>query len=179
MIAFDAHLDLAWNAIDWNRDLRLPVAEIRRREHGQAEKGRARNTVSFAELRRGKVVTFIATLLPRLFRAGLIPAAQRFSSMEAAYAAAHGQLAYYRALEEEGVLRFLKDAAALRAHVAAWRDGGEGPPLGFILSMEGADPVLAPEQVGEWWDAGLRVIGPAHYGVSPYAHGTGTEGGLF
>src|SRR5262249_31847223 len=27
--------------------------------------------------------------------------------------------------------------------------------------------------------AGLRVIGPAHYGVSPYAHGTGTEGGLF
>ena len=45
--------------------------------------------------------------------------------------------------------------------------------------MEGADPVLAPEQVQEWWDAGLRIIGPAHYGVSPYAHGTGTEGGLF
>jgi membrane dipeptidase len=45
--------------------------------------------------------------------------------------------------------------------------------------MEGADPVLAPEQVEEWWRAGLRIIGPAHYGVSPYAHGTGTEGGLF
>ena len=44
--------------------------------------------------------------------------------------------------------------------------------------MEGADPVLSPEQVQEWWDAGLRIIGPAHYGVSPYAHGTGTEGGL-
>src|SRR5262245_35328821 len=52
-------------------------------------------------------------------------------------------------------------------------------PLGFILSMEGADPVLSPEQVEEWWQAGLRIIGPAHYGVSPYAHGTGTEGGLF
>ena len=45
--------------------------------------------------------------------------------------------------------------------------------------MEGADPVLHPEQIQEWWDAGLRIIGPAHYGVSPYAHGTGTEGGLF
>jgi membrane dipeptidase len=39
--------------------------------------------------------------------------------------------------------------------------------------------VLEPEEVQEWWDAGLRVIGPAHYGVSPYAHGTGTVGGLF
>ncbi len=45
--------------------------------------------------------------------------------------------------------------------------------------MEGADPVLSPEQIDEWWQAGLRIIGPAHYGVSPYAHGTGTEGGLF
>jgi membrane dipeptidase len=45
--------------------------------------------------------------------------------------------------------------------------------------MEGADPVLSPGQVGEWYAAGLRIIGPAHYGVSPYAHGTGTEGGLF
>src|SRR5438046_561151 len=45
--------------------------------------------------------------------------------------------------------------------------------------MEGADPVRHPEQVQAWYDAGLRIIGPAHYGVSPYAHGTGTEGGLF
>src|SRR5262249_8247683 len=52
-------------------------------------------------------------------------------------------------------------------------------PLGFILSMEGADPVLAPEQVREWYDAGLRIIGPAHYGPSPYAHGHNMEGGLF
>jgi membrane dipeptidase len=45
--------------------------------------------------------------------------------------------------------------------------------------MEGADPVLSPDQVHEWYTAGLRIIGPAHYGVSPYAHGTDTEGGLF
>src|SRR5437879_2726865 len=45
--------------------------------------------------------------------------------------------------------------------------------------MEGADPVLTPEQVHEWFAAGLRILGPAHYGVSPYADGTGTEGGFF
>src|SRR6516165_9230165 len=120
MIIFDAHLDLAWNAIDWNRDLRLPVAEIRHREQGQADKGRGCNTVSFPELRRGKVAVFIATLLARLLRPNTIPAIQPFSSMPAAYAAAHGQLAYYRALEQQGVLRFITDGPALDAHVRAW-----------------------------------------------------------
>jgi membrane dipeptidase len=181
MLIFDAHLDLAWNALDWNRDLCRPVADIRRRELEQnmTGKGRGESTVSFPELRRGGVGIFIATLLARLLRVNLIPSIQRYEVMEAAYAAAHGQLAYYRALEKQGVLRFIRDAATLKAHVAARAKGGEGEPLGFILSMEGADPVLTPEQVSEWWDAGLRIIGPAHYGVSPYAHGTGTEGGLF
>jgi membrane dipeptidase len=181
VLIFDAHLDLAWNALDWNRDLLLPVADIRRREReqGMTGKGRGEGTVSFAELRRGEVGLFIATLLPRLLRANLMPAIQRYENMVGAYAAAHGQMAYYRALEKQGVLRWIRDAAALEGHVAAWQNGGDGQPLGFILSMEGADSVLAPEQVEEWYEAGLRIIGPAHYGVSPYAHGTGTEGGLF
>ena len=182
MLLIDAHLDLAWNALDWNRDLRLPVEEIRKRERalGMDDKGRACNTVSFPELRRGKVGVFIATLLARLLRPKLMPAIQRYAAMEAAYAAAYGQLAYYRALEREGWLRWIRDWPTLEAHVRAWeKDENTTEPLGFILSMEGADPVLTPEQVQEWWDAGLRIIGPAHYGVSPYAHGTGTEGGLF
>jgi membrane dipeptidase len=183
MIVFDAHLDLAWNAIDWNRDLRLPCAKIRQLEQdaGMTDKGRACNTVTFPDLRRGKVCIFIATLLPRLLRIGAMPAIQRYSSMAAAYGAAYGQLAYYRGLEQEGLLRRIVDAAALDAHVRAWQKDEESQslPLGYILSMEGADPVLRPDQVEEWFNAGLRVIGPAHYGVSPYAHGTATEGGLF
>ena len=55
MILFDAHLDLAWNALDWNRDLRLPVEQIRRAEQGMPGKGRACNTVAFPDLRRGRV----------------------------------------------------------------------------------------------------------------------------
>jgi membrane dipeptidase len=180
-LIFDAHLDLAWNALDWNRDLRRPVAEIRAREKEQnmTAKGRGEGTVAFPELRRGRIGVFIATLLPRLLRPNLVPAVQRYESMEAAYAAVHGQMTYYRVLEQQGVLRWIKDWPALQAHVEAWTHGdAEHEPLGFILSMEGADAVLAPEQVGEWYAAGLRIIGPAHYGVSPYAHGTGTEGGL-
>jgi membrane dipeptidase len=168
--------------MEWNRNLLQPVAEIRReeREQGMKDRTRGSNTVSLPELRRGRVAIFIATLLARVVRPDLVPAFRRYSSMEAAYAAAQGQLAYYRALEKQRVLRWIKDAAALDNHVRAWLENEAGDePLGFILSMEGADPVLCPEQVEEWWAAGLRIIGPAHYGVSPYAHGTGTEGGLF
>ncbi|MBM4073616.1 MAG: peptidase M19 [Planctomycetes bacterium] len=183
MLIFDAHLDLAWNAIDWNRDLLLPVERIRQIENdaGMKDKGRGCNTVSFPELRRGKVAMFIATLLPRLLRIGAMPAIQRYANMAGAYAAGYGQLAYYRALEQQGHLRWIKDAAGLESHVREWRkdENSRNLPLGFILSMEGADCVLSPEQVDEWYQAGLRIIGPAHYGVSPYAHGTGTEGGLF
>ena len=182
MILFDSHLDLAWNALEWNRDLSLPVAEIRRREReqGLTSKGCGANTVSYPELRRGKVAVFLATLLARLVRPDLSPPLQRYATMEAAYGAARGQLAYYRALEAQGLFRFLGDVPTLEAHVRAWLSQEDGQePLGFIVSMEGADPILTPDQVEEWWQAGLRVIGPAHYGISPYAHGTSTLGGLF
>lgn len=182
MLVFDAHLDLAWNALDWNRDLLRSVHDIRRDELADRAvdfKARGRGTVSFPELRKGKVGLFIATLLPRLFRPNVMPAIQRYASMDAAHAAAVGQMDYYRTLERAGHLTWIKDAAGLDRHVAAWQTGESPEPLGFILSMEGADSVLSPAQVEEWYAMGLRIIGPAHYGVSPYAHGTGTVGGLF
>src|SRR6516165_2401350 len=173
MLIFDAHLDLAWNAIDWNRDLLRPVSEIRQRECdlGMTGKGRGEGTVSFPELRRGGVGVFIATLLARLLRPNLMPALQRYESMTAAYAAAHGQMAYYRTLAAEGYLRWITDWPKLRDHVRGWQDAPDSQPLGFILSMEGSDPVLTPDQVYEWYDVGLRIIGPSHYGPSPYSRG--------
>ena len=180
MLIFDAHLDLAWNAIDWNRDLRLPVQRIREADIGLSGPGRGRSTVAFPELQVGKVATLVATLLARQLRLGGLAAVQRYASMEAAYAAACGQLAYYRALTEQGALRQIRDAGELERHIHDWETRDHAQlPLGFIVSMEGADAVLFPDQVEEWWQAGLRILGPAHYGVSPYAHGTGTEGGLF
>lgn len=181
MLIIDAHLDLAWNAIDWNRDLELPVAQIRAREKalGLTEKSRGENTVSFVELRRGNIGLFIATLLPRHLHSTGLAAVNRYESMTAAYAATRGQLAYYQALVARKILQPITDWTSLQSHLQQWGTKGQGQPLGYILSMEGADAVLAPEQVEEWYQAGLRIIGPAHYGVSPYAHGTGTVGGLF
>src|SRR6516165_7429267 len=99
MLIFDAHLDLAWNAIDFNRDLLQPVSAIRASERGNKEKARGCNTVSFPELRRGKVGIFVATLMSRLLRPSQMPPIQRYTSTQAAYGAAHAHMAYYHALE--------------------------------------------------------------------------------
>lgn len=174
MLLVDSHLDLSWNAITWNRDLTWSIAEIRAAERGMDEQGRATNTVSFPELRKAEVVLCLATALART------NAHARnnidFRSQQTAYAMAQGQLAYYRIMEKAGEMRMLRSAAAIDAHLKAWQSGDR--TLGFIFAMEGADPIVTPDQVAEWYEQGLRALGIAHYGPSAYAHGTGCEGGL-
>jgi membrane dipeptidase len=173
---FDAHLDIAWNACQCNRDLSLTVAEIRRFEKQYPGAYRSPNMVSWPELRRGGVGTIVATLLPELNRTE--KALVLYQSREAAYAASCGQLAYYRALVARGQLREISDRETLATHVAHWRDSPRTAPIGFILSMEGSASVLSPAQIAEWFAAGLRVLGPAHFGSNRYCHGTGSQGGL-
>lgn len=175
MLVFDAHLDMAWNAVEWNRNLELTVAELRQFEKHFTGINPGDCTVTWPELKRGGVGVIIATLLPRLHRKDkelTFP-----QSREAAYAIAYGQLAYYRAMVRKGVIRDLPDLAALDAHVAEWQANGTGP-IGYILSMEGSPPIQNPEQIAEWYEAGLRILGPAHYGPSPYCFGTGSTGGF-
>jgi len=176
MLLIDGHLDLAMNALNWDRDLDLDVHEIRQAEAGMTEKGRGGGTVSLPEMRRAEVAISLATVIDRTARPN--SPAPGSASQEISYAKAQGQLAYYRVLQAQGKVRMLADWPALESHFRAWQERGAAEPLGFILSMEGADPIVWPEQVGDWWEDGLRVVGISHYGVSAYAHGTGTEGGL-
>ena len=181
---FDAHLDLAWCAVFFNRDLKADVHEVRRRERGMTdEPSRGRGTVTFPELRRARVAVCVATLLARggpaqKFQPGYKRTDLDYLNQDVAHCAAHAQLSYYRLMEQQGYLRRLRTSAELHAHWEAWQREPETTPLGIILSMEGADPVVTPEQLNSWWDAGLRAIGPAHYGRGHYAYGTATDGPL-
>ncbi len=175
----DAHLDLAWNALSFNRDLTLEVEQIRAGEAGMTdEPARGRNTVSLPELRRAGVRVCVGTLLARggpeqARRSGYKRTDLDYVHPSIAYAAAQGQLAYYKLLERQGHIRFIRTARELEAHWAL-ADG----PLGLILSMEGTDPIVTPQQAGEWWEAGLRAAGFAHYGRGQHAYGTGVDGPL-
>jgi membrane dipeptidase len=176
MFIIDAHLDLSWNALGWNRDLNETVQEIRRSEAGMTEKARGRGTVSLPDMRRGRVGIALATVLARSNPKG--QSSIDFRTQEIACAMARGQLAYYKILEARGVCRMLGDWPSLEASFREWGNNPDGAPFGFVLSMEGADPILSPDHLTGWVDEGLRVVGLAHYGPSAYAHGTGCSGPL-
>jgi membrane dipeptidase len=177
MIVIDSHLDLGWSALSWNRDLTLDISEMRKAESGMTDQHRGANTVSFAEMRKGEIAVCLATVLARVSSLG--DPMLDFRSQEIAYAVGKGQLAFYRISERQGHLKMLRNRRDLREHIAKWSSQNHSAlPLGYILSMEGADPIVSPADVTEWWDEGLRVVGLAHYDRSAYAHGTGFSGGL-
>src|SRR3982751_4344926 len=198
MLIVDAHLDLAMNAMEWNRDLTRPIEEIRAREAGLTDKpDRGKGTVCFPEMRRGRVGLCVATQIARYVAPG--SQLSGWNSPEQAWAMTQAQLAWYRAMEERGELVQIRDRAGLDTHVDNWdrnsaselppQDGRHGvgspaasrqPPIaiGYILSLEGADSILTPTHLERAYAQGLRAVGPAHYGPGRYAYGTNSDGDL-
>ncbi len=176
MLIIDSHLDIAYNALSWDRDPTQSIQRMRESEAGMPEKGRGLNVVSFEELRRGEIGLFFVTLCCRVGSQG-----KRFPGVrtqDIAYASDRGQLAYYQLLAQKGVLRQIRNTADLESHLQAWDADPEHCPLGFVLTMEGCDGIVDDAQVPQWWNEGLRVVSLCHYGISSYSHGTEAPGGL-
>lgn len=182
MLMIDAHLDLSWNALSYDRDQTLTIAQIRDRESAMPGVSRGRNTVSLPELRRAEIGICLATLLARSRPSGKPVKAQDrldldYANQEIAHAMACGQLGYYRQMERRGQMRQIRTRADLDAVWSDCQKGiGDNFAIGYILSMEGSDPMTEPAQADFWWEQGLRTATLAHYGQSRYAFGTGGDG---
>jgi membrane dipeptidase len=164
--------------MEWNRDLRKSVKEINAREEGMKDKpDRAKATVSLPDLRRGRVGLVVATQIARFVAPGNpLPG---WHSPEQAWAQTQGQLAWYKAMEEEGEMVQITDLTGLERHITLWADEtipNQKKPIGYILSLEGADSIVETGYLEKAWNYGLRAVGPAHYGPGRYAQGTDAIG---
>jgi membrane dipeptidase len=82
-------------------------------------------------------------------------------------------------MEEAGQMVQIADAAGLEAHVDLWQNSPPADaPIGYVLSLEGADSILTPGHLERAYAQGLRALGLAHYGPGTYAQGTHVKGGL-
>ena len=193
VLVFDVHLDLSMNALEWNRDLRWPQEQIRRWEQFMKDKvDRGNGTVCFPEMRRGGVGLCVATQIGRY--SPYFHRLPGWNSPEQAWAQTQGQLAWYHEMIEAGELVQIRTRAELDKHLDLWRnsppcDDGtpyvvesrkriEKRPIGFILSLEGADSIVTLKHLERSYESGLRALGPAHYGPGVYAHGTDASGPL-
>jgi len=177
MLIFDAHLDLSMNAMEWNRDLTWTVEEIRKSEAGMNDRpDRAKNTVSLEAMRKGNIGLCVATQIARYVKKN--SSLPGLNSPQQAWAQTQGQLAWYKEMEMQGQMRAIRNISELNSHLELWENPKPDSPIGYILSLEGADSIVSMNHLEKAYEQGLRAIGPAHYGPGTYAHGTDSVGGI-
>lgn len=177
MLLFDAHLDLSLNAMSWNRDLSKPLSEVREREQGMTDiKARGTGTVSLPEMRIAEIGICIATQIGH--SVSKHSPLYGWNSPELAWAQTQGQLAWYRTMEDRGLMHQITSKTILDDHIKAYSENPSNTPLGYILNLEGADSLLTIDSLEKAYAYGLRALGPAHYGPGRYAPGTGEAGPL-
>jgi membrane dipeptidase len=176
-LIFDAHLDLSMNALEWNRDLRWSIYQLRDSEQGMTDKpDRAKGTVSLPSMREGNIGICVATQIGRYVKRGNnLPG---WNSPEQAWAQTQGQLAWYKAMEEAGEMVQITTVRGLKNHLQQWKNPEPFSPVGYVLSLEGADSLISIGHLEKAYLYGLRAIGPAHYGSGTYAQGTDSTGGI-
>ena len=177
MFTIDAHLDLSMNAMEWNRDLRQSVQQIRSNEIGMNDKpDRGNATVSLPALRAGNIGLVVATQIARYVAPdNPLPG---WRSSQQAWAQTQAQLAWYKTMEDEGEMVQITNLNSLEKHLANWNNSSDhsSKPVGYILSLEGADSLVTVDHLERAYAYGLRAVGPAHYGPGRYANGTDATG---
>ncbi|MDA1349863.1 MAG: membrane dipeptidase [Chloroflexi bacterium] len=185
MLIIDGDCGFMIGAMERDQDLTMSIEDVR----NSPSSGKnwvpvvpnSEAVVSLPTFRLGGVAVILAKLWGGIYRPG--SPIWGYRTGDIAYAMARGQAAYYQILDEKGEARVLTSGDQFSSHMGEWSEADDYSdlPVGMVIGIEGADPILWPEQVHEWWNLGVRVIGLSHYGVSTYSHGTGTgtDGGLF
>ena len=107
-LIIDLHLDLAWDALFWNRNLTLTAHQVRQQEAGEppqvaSDYNVGLCTVTFPEMRRGSVGIMLSTIMSRIDeRRGTMRDGMR--TQEQAIAMGRGHLAYYQVMARNGAM---------------------------------------------------------------------------
>lgn len=176
----DAHEDLAYNALTFGRDYRRSVAETRMLEADSVvEQVTGKSLLGWQEYQRGQVALVFGTIfiVPNRYKGGTYEN-QNFGDCQQAYRLTRMQVDYYQRLCDESPQQFqlVRSRADLQRVLLPWeKKPADVPevthPVGIILSMEGAEGLTGLEELEEWQQAGLRLVGPVWAGTR-YCGGT-------
>jgi membrane dipeptidase len=183
MIVLDAHQDIAYNALTYNRDYRRAVKETRAAEKDPAllaRRGTA--TLGLPDALRGRVGLAFATLFVAPDDGDPTSPWAKFSyrTPKQAHKLALDQWDYYQRLADSTEqVQMVRTTADLDRVLATWANGKMQADhrQGLVLLMENADPIIEPKQFAEWYERGVRIVGPA-WQASRYCGGTGQPGPL-
>lgn len=190
MLIVDAHQDLAWNMLSFGRDYTQSAQQTRHQEQGMLVALNDDTMLGWPEYQSGQVALIFATLFatPQRFCTGVWDRLC-FADASQANRLYWEQVDVYERLVDENPAKFqlIRTLSDLEGLLAAWETpptsdeipslSQNGHPVGLILSMEGAEAVSRPGELEQWWERGLRLIGPAWHG-NRFCGGTGEPGPL-
>ena len=125
---------------------------------------RGKGVLTLEEMRRGESGLCVATQIGRYVAPdNPLPGWNR---PDIAWSITQALLAWYRVMEDKGLMTQIRDREALNAHVQLWESSEDKSnlPIGYVLSLEGADSIIDLSYLEKAYEYGLRAIGPAHYG---------------
>ena len=183
-ILVDAHEDLADNILNFGRDYTRAAAETRRIEkddHSPALEHNGETLLGWPDYQRGRVAVVFSTLFatPIRRREGEWDK-QSYADYDQAHRLYRAQLDVYHELTDDhpDQFRLIGSRTDLEAVLAGWAEAElAGHPVGLVPLMEGAEGVRTPSELEQWWEWGVRIIGPAWAGTR-FCGGTQDPGPL-
>ena len=180
----DAHEDIAYNMLAFGRDYNRSAAETRQIENAsgsQAINHNDQSVLGWPDYQRGRVAIVFSTLFATpLRRATGNWDTQVYGDYDQAQRLYRAQLDTYRNLTDRAPdhFQFIATRTDLESVLADWSDSSRAThPVGLVPLMEGAEGVRSPSELEDWWQAGLRMIGPAWAGTR-FCGGTREPGPL-
>lgn len=185
-LIIDSHEDLAWNIINFNRDYTQSALDIRKAENNTPIPAFNGNTLlGWPQYQEGSIAIVFATLYcaPKRLDKGKFPV-RLYDSPQKAHACYQENLDAYLRLtgEHPDKFRLICTQNELAGHLEQWQahlfaTQDPPPPVGLIILMEGAEGIVEPHEVEQWYEWGVRIIGPAWAG-NRYCGGTREPGPL-
>ncbi len=187
----DAHEDIAWNVLCFGRDYLRSAYDIREVEAGgSVEAATGVAMLGLPEWLAGQVAVIFGTLFTLPERKRTNPTESHYSTPGEAYTLAMRQIDIYEHLARQSAqIRLIQTRPDLEAVLKSW-EGSDPPPaspdesngrdhrqVGVVYLMEGGDAIQQPEEIAQWYERGLRIVGPA-WAATRYCGGTSEPGPL-
>lgn len=188
MIIVDSHQDIAWNILTFGRDYTSSAVETRQSERDTGIPAQNGDTLlGWPDYQKGRVAIIFATLFAAPIRAATGNGdtsnewySQIYADADQAFSLYSTQLdTYYRLVDQHpDKFRLVTKQRDLKDILSHWdQDDLEPHPVGLVPLMECADAIRHPSELEEWWERGIRIIGPAWTGTR-FCGGTHEPGPL-
>lgn len=179
----DAHQDLAYNMTVLGRDYRLPNAQTRLRDRQTGNDSYSGGSLlGLPEYNAANVGLVFGTLfsVPQRRRSPNFAGEETYSTPAEAHRIYSNQLDLYHKLSEtqSDAYRLVLTKKDLKNQLTLWQTETDAlRPIGIIPLMEGAEGIVDLDELPEWWERGLRIIGLAWAG-NRFCGGTREPGNL-